>query len=62
MCKVSPQMQNAHVDRDRFWEVLDDARAGVDDADRVPAALVEVLRGRPLAELVAFREVQDELF
>ena len=62
MCKVSPQIQNADVDRDRFWEVVDDARAGVDDADRVPAALVEVLRGRPLAELVAFREVQDELF
>jgi hypothetical protein len=30
--------------------------------DEVPGVLVELLRGRPLAELVAFRQVQDELF
>ncbi|MBG0565434.1 DUF4240 domain-containing protein [Actinoplanes aureus] len=50
------------MDRDRFWEIVDAARTRADDVDEVPAALVEVLRGRPLAELVAFREAQDELF
>ncbi|GAA3248518.1 DUF4240 domain-containing protein [Dactylosporangium siamense] len=60
--QAAPPMQNADVDRDRFWEDVDAARARVVDVDEVPAALVEVLRGRPLAELVAFREVQDELF
>lgn len=56
------QRQNADVDRDRFWEIIDAARERVGDVDEVPAALVEVLRGWPLADLVAFREVQDELF
>jgi Protein of unknown function (DUF4240) len=50
------------VDRDHFWEIVDAARVTVNDVSEVPAALVEVLRGRHLAELVAFREVQDELF
>jgi hypothetical protein len=50
------------MDRDRFWEIVDAARARVDHVDGVPEALVEVLRGRPLAELVAFSEVQDGLF
>jgi hypothetical protein len=50
------------VDRDRFWEVVDAARVRADDVDGVPEALVELLRGRPLAELVAFHQVQDELF
>jgi hypothetical protein len=50
------------VDRDHFWKIVDAACARVDDVDEVPATLVEVLRGRPLAELVAFREVQNELF
>ena len=60
--QAAPQRQNADVERDHFWEIVDVARARVDSVDEVPAALVEVLRGRPLAELVAFREVQDELF
>jgi hypothetical protein len=60
--QAAPHRQNADVDRDRFWEIVDATRARVDDVDEVPAALVEVPRGRPLAELVAFREVQDELF
>ncbi|WP_344506013.1 DUF4240 domain-containing protein [Dactylosporangium maewongense] len=34
----------------------------MDDVGEVPASLVEVLRGLPLADLVAFRGVQDELF
>lgn len=53
------------MDRDRFWQIVETARAqadDADDADEVAAAVVAVLRGRPLAELVAFRQVQDELF
>ena len=50
------------MDRDHFWEVVEAARLRADGVDEVPEALVELLRGRPLADLVAFREVQDELF
>ncbi|GAB7037694.1 MULTISPECIES: DUF4240 domain-containing protein [Catenuloplanes] len=50
------------MDRDSFWQIVDAARARSGDVEEVPAALVELLRGRPLAEVVAFREVQDELF
>jgi hypothetical protein len=50
------------VDRDRFWEIVDAARAQVDVVSEVPAAIAEVLQGWPLAEVVAFRKVQDELF
>ncbi|MEV0564909.1 hypothetical protein [Dactylosporangium sp. NPDC050588] len=46
------------MDRDRFWEAVEAARARVDDVDGVPDALVALLRDRPLAELVAFREVR----
>jgi hypothetical protein len=50
------------VNRDRSWQIVDAARAQANDVNEVPAALVEVLQGWPLTELVAFREVQDELF
>lgn len=50
------------MDRDRFWEVVDSARGRAEDADGVPVVLVEMLRGWSLAELVAFHEVQEELF
>lgn len=50
------------MDRDRFWEIVESARALAEDAEGVPAALIEMLHGWPLAELVAFHEVQEELF
>ena len=56
---AAPRRQNAGMDRDRFWEIVEAARLRADNADEVPAALVELLRGRPLAELVAFREIRE---
>jgi hypothetical protein len=53
--------QNVDVDRDGFWEVVEAARARADGVCEVAEALVELLQGQPLAELVAFRQVQDEL-
>ncbi|MET8836982.1 DUF4240 domain-containing protein [Micromonospora sp. NPDC004540] len=50
------------MDRDGFWELVEAACARVGDVDGVPEALTDLLRGRPLAELVAFHEMQDELF
>ncbi|GAA1027551.1 DUF4240 domain-containing protein [Virgisporangium ochraceum] len=49
------------MNRDQFWEVVESARARAQDVDGMAAALVETLRGWPLAELVAFHEVQEEL-
>jgi len=59
--QVVARRQNADVDRDYFWEVVEAARARAGGVGEVPEALVELLQGRPLAELVAFREVQDDL-
>ena len=49
------------MDRDTFWQIIDDARKSTNDIDGVAPIVVEYLKAQELDEIISFAQNMSDI-